>query len=184
MPDWPHGPIHRLTTAGAYIVTAATYQKQPFFRSRARLTYLCETLLHLAFAHFLKLQAWSVFPNHYHFVAISPGPAATIRKLINTFHAQTARRLNKLDETPSRRVWFQYWDSHLTYQRSYLARLHYVHTNAVHHGLVREPALYEWCSAGWLERTAERPFYQTIMQMKSAGVRIQDDFDVNAADIE
>ncbi|HTV59967.1 MAG TPA: hypothetical protein VMJ93_13945 [Verrucomicrobiae bacterium] len=184
MPDWPHSPMHRLGTAGAYIVTAGTYQKKSFFATRSRLTYLCERLLHHAAAHGLKLQAWSVFPNHYHFVAISLGSAVILRKLLNIFHAQTSRHLNKLDETPGRRVWFQYWDSHLTYERSYLARLNYVHTNAVRHGLVREPAQYEWCSAGWFERTAEKPFHQTVMRMRSEGVSIQDDFEVNEADIE
>jgi hypothetical protein len=46
MPDWPHSFTHRLDSAGAYMVTAATCQKRPFFHSAGRLTYLCETLLH------------------------------------------------------------------------------------------------------------------------------------------
>jgi hypothetical protein len=37
MPDWPHSPTHRLGSAGAYMVTAATYQKQPLFCSAKRL---------------------------------------------------------------------------------------------------------------------------------------------------
>lgn len=184
MPDWPHSPIHRLDASGAYIVTAGTYLKQAFFRSRSRLTYLCEQLLSHASSHDLKLQAWSAFPNHYHFVAVSPGSAVILRKMLNTFHAKTAREINKLDGAPGRRVWFQYWDSHLTYQRSYLARLNYVHTNAVRHGLVREPTQYQWCSAGWFERVTERPFYQTVMGIRSEGVRVQDDFEVELEDIE
>lgn len=40
--DWPHSPVHRFDRPGTYIVTAATYQKQLYFASTARLTYLTE----------------------------------------------------------------------------------------------------------------------------------------------
>src|SRR5258708_10278371 len=121
MPDWPHSPTHRLDGAGAYMVTAATYRKQPLFCSTKRLTYLCETLLHLALQHGWKLAAWAVFPTHYHFVGSSQQKAATLPRFIGHLHTVTAKELNRLDEPPRRRVWFQYWDSHLTYPRSYLA---------------------------------------------------------------
>jgi REP-associated tyrosine transposase len=184
MPDWPHSPTHRLDEAGAYMVTAATYQKQPFFRSRRRLTYLCETLLNLAASQNWKLEAWAIFPNHYHFIATSPGSAQTLRQFIGHLHTVTAKELNRQDNTPGRRVWFQYWDSKLTFLRSYLARLNYVHTNAVRHGLTQQPEQYEWCSAGWFERTAERPFYRTVMQIRSDRVKILDDFEVDAVDVQ
>ncbi|HKS83770.1 MAG TPA: transposase [Candidatus Acidoferrales bacterium] len=143
MPDWPHSPAHHLDEAGSYMITAATYQKQPLFRSAKRLTYLCETLLYLAATENWKLEAWAVFPNHYHFIAVSPNSAQTLPKFISHLHTVTAKTINQEDETPGRRVWFQYWDFHLTYLRSYLARLNYVHTNAVRHGLAQRPEQYE-----------------------------------------
>ncbi len=36
MRDWPHSPVHRLSEAGAYIVTSSTYLKKPFFASAKR----------------------------------------------------------------------------------------------------------------------------------------------------
>jgi putative transposase len=183
MLDWPHGPTHRLESAGAYMVTAATYQKQPFFRTAARLTFLCDSLLHLLPKYGWKLEAWAVFPNHYHFVAISQQKAVTLRKLIGHLHTITAKEINRKDKASGRKVWFQYWDSHLTYPRSYLARLNYVHCNAVRHGLVREPSQYAWCSAGWFEGEADRPFYQTVMRIRSDRVNVVDDFTVDPADI-
>jgi len=184
MPDWPHAPTHRLDSAGAYMVTAATYHKEPLFRSAKRLTLLCEKLLELAPQHGWKLEAWAVFPNHYHFVAIAKEKAETLPRLIGHLHTVTAKEINGQDETPGRKVWFQYWDSHLTYPRSFLARLNYVHCNAVKHGLVREPTQYPWCSAGWFEREAERPFYQTVMRIRSDRINVKDDFNVNLADIQ
>ena len=183
MPDWPHSPSHRLGAAGAYIITAGTYQKQPFFRSGKRLAYLCESLLHIAASHEWKLEAWAVFPNHYHFVATSPHRASSLRQLIGHLHSNTAKEINREDKTPARKVWFQYWESKLTYQKSFLARLNYVHSNAVHHGLVRTPEQYEWCSAGWFSREAEKPFYATVMSTPSNGIRVLDDYLVEPADI-
>jgi len=165
------------------MVTAATYRKEPLFRSAKRLTLLCEQLLDLGSKHGWRLEAWAVFPNHYHFVAIAEEKVATLPRLIGHLHTFTAKEINRQDETPGRKVWFQYWDSHLTYLRSYLARLNYVHCNAVKHGLVRRAALYPWCSAGWFEREAERPFYQTVTRMRSDRINVKDDFEVNPADI-
>ncbi|HKW90096.1 MAG TPA: hypothetical protein VJN21_15195 [Candidatus Acidoferrales bacterium] len=183
MPDWPHSPTHLLDAAGAYIVTAGTYRKQPFFRSGKRLTYLCESLLHLAASRGWKLEAWAVFPNHYHFVALSPSTAGTLRQFTGHLHYLTAKEINREDETPGRKVWFQYWESKLTYQKSFLARLNYVHFNAVHHGLVRLAEQYPWCSAGWFQRKAERSFYETVMQMRSDRIRVVDDYVVEPVDI-
>jgi len=53
------------------MVTAGTYYKAPFFRGADRLKYLCGMLLEFAEKYAWQLQAWAVFPNHYHFVALS-----------------------------------------------------------------------------------------------------------------
>ncbi len=184
MPEWPHSPTHRLDASGAYMVTAGTYQKQPFFRSAKRLTYLRDSLLHFAGRYGWRLEAWSIFPNHYHFIAISPKKAETLARFISHLHSVTAKEINRDDEAPGRKVWFQYWDSRITYQRSYLARLSYVHSNAVRHGLVRGAEEYEWCSAGWFQREAKRPFYETVRRMRSEGVKVEDDFTVSVRDID
>lgn len=166
------------------MVTGATYRKQPLFKSAKRLTLLCEQLLDLASRHGWKLEAWAVFPNHYHFVATAGDKGELLSRFVSHLHTITATEINRCDQTSGRRVWFQYWDSHLTFPRSYLARLNYVRCNAVKHGLVREAALYPWCSAGWFEQNAERPFYQTVMRMRSDQVNVRDDLSVELADIQ
>jgi putative transposase len=80
MPDWPHAPVHRLTEAGAYMVTAGTYRKVHHFRDPGRLTLLQDQLLSLALESAWQLQAWAVFSNHYHFIATSGEGAAPLRK--------------------------------------------------------------------------------------------------------
>ena len=102
MRDWPHSPVHRLSVPGAYMVTAGTYLKMPFFRGAQRLEYLCDTLLELAEKYQWNLQAWAVFPNHYHFVAVSPGEAASITALSWHLHSVTAIQANKWDGASGR----------------------------------------------------------------------------------
>jgi len=165
------------------MVTAGTYYKEPFFRGADRLDYLCGMLLELAEHYSWHPQAWAVFPNHYHFVALSPPKGATLVQFTRHLHGLTAIETNRWDNVAGRHVWYQYWDKELTFQRSYLARLGYVHKNAVHHGLVREPSLYPWCSAGWFQREAETSFYKTVMGTKIDQVQVADDYTVAPSDI-
>ena len=67
---------------------------------------------------------------------------------------------------------------HLTYQRSYYARLNYVHENPCRHGLVPVASSYPWCSAAWFERTATPAFFKTVSGFKTDQISIQDDFEV------
>lgn len=178
MTDWPHSPVHRLSVAGAYMVTCGTYLKRHHFRGTERLRLLCDTLLALTGKYGWNLQAWAAFSNHYHFVALSPRDAGTLPLLITELHSATSRSANEWDAAPGRRVWYEYWETHLTYQRSYFARLSYVHRNAVRHSLVSEPSLYPWCSAGWFQRRATTAFYKTIMRFGIERLKIPDDYDV------
>ena len=183
MSPWPHSPIHRLGHPGAYIVTGSTDGKNPFFSGSENLATLTETLFELAEKYAWQLQAWAVFPNHYHFVATSPAEAATLATLIRHFHSITAIDLNRRQRQAGRKVWFQYWETHITHPGSYLARLSYVHNNAVKHGLVSNAALYPWCSAAWFEQKAEPAFRRQVAMTKTDRINVRDDFDVSAMDI-
>jgi putative transposase len=170
--DWPHAPTHHLSEQGTYIVTSSTYQKAHCFRGPERLDFLEAKLLSLAKAFAWQLEAWAVFSNHYHFV-----DAHSLAALTRELHNQTACHVNELDQLPGRPVWFNYWETRLTFEKSYFARLSYVHRNPVKHGLVSCAAHYRWCSAAWLERTAPRSQVETIYRFKTDRINIQDDFD-------
>ena len=160
------------------MITAGTYLKSPLFATGERLAFLCKALFELSDKYECTLQAWAVFPNHYHVVVLAPPDPQGLRTMLSHLHTVTAAEVNRLDQIPERKVWFQYWDSHLTFPRSYFARLSYVHQNAVHHGIVRNASLYPWCSAGWLERKAEPAFRKRILSVKWDRVKVPDDFEV------
>lgn len=175
--DWLHAPIHRLGLGGAYIVTAGTYQKVRLFGGNERLSYLTKALLVLAQEHGLRLQAWSVFSNHYHLIAETEQSGSVV-PFIRYLDSISAKYVNQLDDTAGRKVWHQYWDTHLTHKKSYFARLNYVHTNPVKHKLVANSELYEWCSASWFANRASRSFYETIMNFPSHNIVVPDDYEL------
>jgi putative transposase len=179
MTDWPHSPLHRLDARGTYMVTAGTYRKEPFFGTSGRLTFLQKQLFLFSVEHFAALQAWAIFPNHYHFIARFEDPLK-LRELVQHLHSVTARELNRLDGAAGRKVWFQYWDSQILYQKSYFARLRYVHENPVRHGIVTRAANYGWCSAGWFEREATPGFRKTVLGVPCDRLGIPDEFAVLA----
>ena len=165
---------------GTYFVTAGTYLKAHHFRGSDRLGVLHRGLLKLTSEYNWKLEAWAVFSNHYHFVAHSPETAATaesLSKMLGELHAKTAGWVNRLDGCPGRQVWHNFWDTRLTFQKSYLTRVNYVHQNAVKHRLVLVANQYPWCSARWFERTASAAQIKSIYRFKGDQVTVLDEFD-------
>ena len=176
---WPHAPTHQLAEGGTCFVTASTYLKEHHFRGRDRLSVLHRGLLKLVAESGWHLEAWAVFSNHYHFIAHSPPDAtdaSSLLMMLTELHSKTAIWINKLDRSPHRTIWFNYRETRLSYQRSYLARLNYVHQNPVTHGLVLVANLYPWCSAAWFERTASPAQVKSIYRFKTGQVRVEDGF--------
>ena len=158
------------------MVTGATMYKEYFFKLPNHLDQLENSLLSLAKKYRWQLEAWAVFSNHYHFVARRSPVSDSLKKFIQHLHSQTAREANKFDNAPGRQVWFNFWDTKLTYERSYLARLAYVHRNPVKHGLVAVANQYPWCSARWFERVSNPAAIRTIYSFKTDRLRIDDDY--------
>jgi len=175
--SWPHAPPHDCFAPGMYMVTAGTYMKLHHLKSRARLRYFCETLVDGAAAHGWELQAWAVLSNHYHFIAKSPLEGkGSLAKWIGALHRKTAIHLNGLDETSGRKVWYNYFDTPLTFQKSYFARLNYVNNNAVKHELVLRAVDYPWCSAAWFEKNSTPAFRKTIESFKTDDLNVFDNY--------
>jgi len=177
---WPHAPLHRLSERGTYFVTTGTYHKTHHFRTAERLGVLHRGLLTVARDFGWRLEAWAVFSNHYHFVGHSPAgeeSAKSLSRMLGLLHEKTAKWINRLDAAPGRQVWHNFYDTRLTYERSYLARLNYTHQNAVKHGLVPVANQYTWCSAAWFERTARPAAVKTIYGFKTDRLQVCDDYD-------
>ena len=174
--DWPHAPLHRFAGHGIYFVTAATYLKRHYYRRHDDLNAFMSLLFALAKEHQQSLQSWSIFSNHYHLV--SQGEGASLHTMLSQLHSIAARRLNATAQEAGRQVWFQFRDTQLTYERSWLARLRYTNENPVKHGLVLKAVDYPWCSTSWFERTASPAFVRSVARFKTDTVRVPDEFEV------
>jgi putative transposase len=177
--SWPHAPVHKLGQSGTFIVTAGTFHKEHFFSEPERLDYLQDLILRTMQEYGWQLEAWAIFSNHYHLIGHSPEQQASsesLRVIIRRMHSEAARWVNSKDSTPGRTVWHNYWESQLTFEKSYLARLNYVHHNAVRHGLVTVAKNYKWCSADWFERTARPAQVKTIYSFPIDKLNIVDDY--------
>jgi putative transposase len=160
------------------MVTAATYHKEHYFRSRMRLRRLTSLLMEKTELFGWRLEAWAVLSNHYHWIGQAPpgSGAVELAEMIAAVHRESSAFVNEVDQTPGRKVWHNFRETSLSYQRSYLARLHYVSQNPVRHGLVTMAEDYPWCSAGWLLRNASPAFRSTLASFKIDRLKIEDDF--------
>ena len=178
--DWPRAPptAHRLEGKGTFIVTAATLHKEHIFNTADRLDFIQAELLAKADQYGWQIEAWAIFSNHYHFGGRAIEDAESLSAMLSHLHANTAGWANELDQQAGRQVWHNFWETKLTFEKSYLARLNYVHQNAVKHGLVQRANQYPWCSASWFERVATRSQVKTIYGFKTDKLKVLDDFQV------
>ena len=176
---WHHAPVHKLDGRGAYMVTCGTLQKIPVLTTPERLSDFQSILFEHTGKFGWQVQAWAVMSNNYHWIGLSPekeADAQSMKVLVTQLHEVSAKHLNRLDGVTGRRVWCNYWESRITFQTSYLARLKYVHDNPAHHGVVMNAAAYAWCSRAWLERTASQAFVKQLDSFKTNTLNVPDDF--------
>ena len=158
------------------MVTAGIYQKQALLDTPDKRDLVRDMLFEEAERHGFELQAWAILSNHYHFIVSATDEPEKLKKLITALHKWSAVKLNRMEDQQGRKVWHNFWDSHITYQTSWLARLRYVHQNPVHHGVVDNASNYPWCSQSWLERRGETAFVKTLERFKTDTLNVADDF--------
>ena len=174
---WPHAPPHWLMSPGIYFVTGSTLHRARLFDTPGKLDLITGRLLDTAKEFAWQMRAWAVLANHYHFLADSPEAGGeSLRLWLHEYHRSTAVALNKLDSSEGRRVWFQFRETRITHQTSYLARLRYVNENPVHHKLVAIARAYRWCSAAWFETNAPASFVASVARFKTDKLNIPDDY--------
>jgi putative transposase len=160
------------------MVTAGTLHKVPIFSTTAKRDAVCETIFGLVKDYTLHLQAWAVMSNHYHAVISfeDADESLSLAGFLRHLHREIALRGNAIDGTLGRTVMYQFWDTRLTFEKSWLARLNYVHQNPVHHGVVGVASEYPWCSARWFETNAAPAFVKSVRSFKTDRIRVVDDF--------
>ncbi|MBM3179217.1 MAG: hypothetical protein FJZ86_02570 [Chloroflexi bacterium] len=168
-------PPHWFVSNAIYIVTGATLYKRPLLDSDPKRANFCETLIERAGILGWSLEAWVVMSNHYHFVGRSPEDALSLKALIQGVHSINAKFINRIDETPGRRVWYNYWDTCIKNETSYYARMLYVMINPLKHGLVQNPEDYPFSSCKYFLENSE-PEFQKMVFSCTEDAQVEDDY--------
>jgi len=102
--------------------------------------------------------------------------AVNLLAFIKHLHSIGSREINRLDGVQGRKVWFQYWETLITFENSYLARLNYVNNNPARHVVVLDSREYEWCSARWFEKNVRPEIVAKVAACKTDKLNVVDDF--------
>jgi len=136
-----HRPPHVYLDNMRYFITAGTFHKKSLWNNKAKVSRLAFLLRETSGRYNINLYAWIILSNHYHLL-LKTSRGEELVKFFRKLHSDSAGYLNWLENTPSRRVWYQYWDRCIRNEKDFWIRFNYIHQNAVKHGLVEKMGDY------------------------------------------
>jgi putative transposase len=131
-----------------------------------------ESIVHVFLEDGWNLEAYVILNNHYRLMAHRMDEGRPIRESIQRIHRYTVRELNKREGRTGRKIWHQYWETRITYEMSWLARIKYIHQNPVEHGIVKEAKDYPFSSLEWFMSTAPTSFIETVDSFNTDSVNV------------
>jgi putative transposase len=129
-------PPHIYQQNACYFLTASIVHRQRLLDTDAKRALVRDVLRAAVQQYSIRLYAWVILANHYHLLLMT-GDAAPLYKFVKRLHGESAIRLNKLDNTPARKVWYQYWDRFPRNARDFWTYFNYIHINPIKHGYVQ-----------------------------------------------
>ncbi len=122
---YPHTPAHLFESNSIYMVTGGTYKKRDLLRGEKPKLRWYTSLVKACQQYNWQILAWVILDNHYHIMLEAPEEAGTLVNLIRDLHRIKGlwikRKISIAKEV--KKVWYNYWDTCITYERSFLARL-------------------------------------------------------------
>ena len=128
-----HAPPKDKRIHGFIILTAACFEHHAFMQDLMRRVQLEEALSDLIGNLEGILHAWTVLPNHYHYLVEFP-VAVDLRPRVGRVHGRLSRIWNMEDNTPGRKIWYSSFERSVRSRRHFYTSLNYIHHNAVKHG--------------------------------------------------
>lgn len=141
----PHRPPHLYVDNAWYFVTASTVNRAPILATDEHFNLWMAAFRGLVEEFKVKLVAWVVLPNHYHFLFM-PNTANDLGAFMKRLNGGVSRKLNLLDHQQGRAVWYSYWDTCIRGERDFWTRFNYIHYNPVKHGYVNSPGDWRFSS--------------------------------------
>ena len=175
---YKHNPPHLFRSGAKYFITAATYGRKPFFSGNEAKERLFQSIRKGMEDYGWRLEDWVILDNHYHLMADAPEDPTGLSRMIRDVHRFTALWVKKhrKDFGSEKRIWYNYWDTCITYERSYFARLNYIWHNPVKHGYVRDAGC--WRFGSYFDRVRQDRRYVDGLRETYPfdGVHVEDHF--------
>ena len=143
---YKHNPPHLFLPSATYMITSSTYRRKKFFHNDELKALLLTSILYSFTKFSWRIKAYVILANHYHILATAPDQRTMLPKIISNIHRYTAHACNKMHQTPGTKIWWNYWDTCISYEGSYFARLNYIHFNPIKHGHVSNPEEWKFSS--------------------------------------
>lgn len=143
---YKHSPPHFFKDNQVYMITASTYKKLPLLTDDSIKLFLLDLILNKFNKYHWRIDAYVILNNHYHLLVQALSNAQSLPKIIREIHKFSAIEINRQRSRSVHKVWWNYWDTLITYEKSYYARLNYIHFNPVKHGYVEDPINYSFSS--------------------------------------
>ena len=149
---YQHNPPHLFRPGAKYIITGATYEKRHWLKSDEAKERLLKSI-YIGFNQYRwMLEDWVILDNHYHLMGDAPEDAKTLSLLINDIHKFIALWIKKnvTEAENAEIIMYNYWDTCITFEKSYFARLNYIWYNPVKHGYVEDAK--DWRFGSYFKR--------------------------------
>jgi len=140
-----HHPPHLFVDNCVYFVTGATIGKLRAFRKDNQKQVFLEVLNKSIDKFHIELMVWILLDNHYHML-IRLVRGHIIRTFIQNLHSNSSRLLNRLENQPGRKLWWNYWERCMRNEANLYTHLNYIHHNCVKHGYIEDIQDYKWSS--------------------------------------
>lgn len=178
-----HYPLH-VYEGYFYFISARCLNGADYLLTNQAKRIFCSVLNSAVKKYKIKLYAWVVLNNHYHLILSLPkfeSNFASVEAQFNTpdipddskyiliefirkLHKDSAREINKIDKTPARQVWYQYWDWCIRNEEDFWYHFVYLLQNPLKHSL----------AANW-EDTFNYKFSSNTSYLKNKGQEWLDD---------
>lgn len=173
--EYKHNPPHLFLPNTKYFITGATYLRKHFLINNDAKIALRNSIIKGFTDKGWVLEDWVILNNHYHLMVNSTDNTSLLNLIIKDIHRFNALWLKKnIPELKNEDIlWYNYWDSCITFETSYYSRLNYIWYNPVKHGYVEFPG--EWAHGSYFYRVKEEKEYLDSILIKYPCDRIKID---------
>ena len=174
--SYGHNPPHLFIPNAKYFITVSTYNKKPFLKSSVAKEKLYDSLQIEFYKHKRIIEDWVILDNHYHLMVNAPSSPCTLPEIFKEAHRFTALWIKKNLNIDSIKIFHNYWDTCITYEKSYFGRLNYLWYNPVKHGYVDSPEKGKFGSYYYRFIEDEIKMKNLLIKYPFDKIKIYDDF--------